>query len=64
MTKYIVIMGNPVEGLLYMGPYASWAEAATDMPNEGDWWVAELIAPEDMADKDLPRLTERLLKKS
>lgn len=64
MPKFIVIFGNPVEGLLYMRPYNNFAEAAEGMPSEGDWWIAGLIDPSDMTDHSLPRLTERLVRTS
>jgi len=57
MAKFIVIVGNPVDGLLYYGPYDN-AKIAVDsqMPGDAEWWLAELIDPENTADHDLPRL--------
>ena len=64
MTKFIAIAGNPVEGLLYYGPYDSFEAACSDndSPGEHDWWIAELIDPKDTAEHNLPRLIPRLRK--
>ncbi len=39
MAKFIAIAGNPVEGLLYYGPYDSFEAACSDndSPGEHDW---------------------------
>lgn len=45
--KYIVIVGNPVQGFSYVGPYDDpndAAEAALEY-SEADWWVSKLITP-------------------
>ena len=58
MVKFIAIVGNPVEGLLYYGPYDSFEAACddNDSPDERDWWIVELIDPEDTAEHNLPHL--------
>jgi hypothetical protein len=46
---YVVLCGNPIDGLTFYGPFPSgaaateWAERALD--NAGDWWVSELVGP-------------------
>jgi hypothetical protein len=61
MPKFIVIAGNPVEGLLYYGPYDTFDLACKDhnAPGEHDWWVAELIDSTDTADHALPNIRRR-----
>jgi hypothetical protein len=61
MPKFIVIAGNPVEGLLYFGPYDSFDEACkdNDTPGDHEWWVAELIDPADMSEHALPSIKLR-----
>lgn len=52
-TPHIVIIGNPVEGLEFIGPFASNVEAAAygnaDGNIGGDWWIAAL-QPKDGPD--------------
>lgn len=49
MGMHIVLVGNPVDGFSFFGPFttsdeaATWAEAA---PLNDDWWVAPLNAQE------------------
>ena len=61
MPKFIVIAGNPVEGLLYYGPFDSFDAACNfnSDPEDHEWWVAELISPEDTAERVLPRLNRK-----
>jgi hypothetical protein len=45
-NRYVVVSGNPIDGLSIMGPFASrdtaigWAEDI-----DADWWVTELTTP-------------------
>ena len=45
---WVVIQGNPVNGLIHIGPFASredaidWADSDNG-PFSADWWVAEMI---------------------
>jgi hypothetical protein len=44
----IVVIGNPVGGFRFVGPFETNDEAI-DFGNdigEGDWWIADLEAPE------------------
>ena len=47
--KWIIIMGNPVEGLNFIGPYDDAEQAASAGNNDphidGDWWIAKIEAP-------------------
>lgn len=49
MEKYIVIMGNPVDGFDYIGPFNSFDEADEYVANERNpenFWIAQLATPE------------------
>lgn len=47
MDQYIIITGNPVDGFVHIGPYATADEANIDADDgTGDWWVATLYPPE------------------
>lgn len=47
-APHIVIIGDPVDGFRYYGPFPNWDEASdwteTDC-RDCDWWIAPLIAP-------------------
>jgi hypothetical protein len=46
-VSYIIVSGNPVDGLRFTGPYADHDEALEAAAvSEQEWWVAELHAPE------------------
>jgi hypothetical protein len=49
LIPHIIVMGNPVDGLQFIGPFLSAAAAAehgnTDPHIEADWWVAPVEAP-------------------
>lgn len=51
MSEAILIRGNPVDGLTFLGPFDSretaieYAEVAM-ADDGGDWWVADLNKPE------------------
>lgn len=47
----IVIIGNPVQGFNYHGPFDTVEEAAewgNDNSEGGDWWVTDLHAPVEL----------------
>ena len=46
---YVILHGNPVDGLGLVGPFPS-ADEATEYADEyfngaGEWWIVELEAP-------------------
>lgn len=50
MKQAIIIYGNPVDGLSFIGPFDCLSDAAAagniDPNIEGDWWISELEAPD------------------
>ena len=61
--QYIIIEGNPVDGLIFTGPFEDQDEAIElaerrgDRAGDKDWWVAplhpkEVIEPEGETDDD------------
>lgn len=49
MTTTIAIVGNPVDGMSFYGPFTT-AEEANDWCSDEvtlDWWTATLHEPED-----------------
>lgn len=49
VTRYIVITGNPVNGLHFNGPFESSVKAmdwgSDQMEGIDDWWIAKLEEP-------------------
>ena len=47
MDQYMIITGNPIDGLTFFGPFAD-KDAALDWGagSGGDWWLATLEAPD------------------
>ncbi len=45
--RYIIILGNPVDGFTYIGPFEDM-EALNEHADTimGEWWAAGLEAPE------------------
>ncbi len=45
--RWLIIEGNPVDGLTFLGPYLDEQDAVKDAEHrcEGDWWVSELVTP-------------------
>lgn len=46
--KWIVIMGDPVDGFAYFGPFPD-ADSAVEWGNtngDSDWWITSLHDPE------------------
>lgn len=45
---YIVIIGDPMGGFKYFGPFPTAEEAESWMDNSDakDWWIAEVEQPE------------------
>jgi hypothetical protein len=44
---HILIVGNPVDGLTFYGPFATADEAnAAGERVQDDWWIAPLKAPD------------------
>ena len=48
MSKFILVTGNPVDGLSFFGPFNDPEEAHefAEGCGTGDWWVAMLEEPE------------------
>lgn len=43
MGMHIVIVGNPVDGFRYFGPFKTWQDAADATENlDDDWFIAPL----------------------
>jgi len=42
---FIVITGDPVEGLIFTGPFATHDEAEQWAEGQHEWWTAFLQAP-------------------
>jgi hypothetical protein len=51
-SPHLVIWGNPVDGLLFFGPFATYDEAllwANDnQASDKDWWLAPLTSPQTL----------------
>ena len=47
MIKYIGVMGNPIEGLMFVGPFDTMDEATMFMEHIKDitWWITEIAPP-------------------
>lgn len=47
--KYIIVRGNPVDGLSFIGPFDTASEAIEGAQGldaiTDDWWITELNAP-------------------
>lgn len=45
----IIVMGTPVDGFEFIGPFMSSEDAANyaDKIDGGDWWITSLDAPEE-----------------
>lgn len=45
----IIIKGNPVDGLEYIGPFPDLTTAGeyADKIGNSDWWITRLTAPEE-----------------
>lgn len=42
----IIVKGNPVDGLYFIGPFDTHDEAVEHAENgDGDWWIADLDSP-------------------
>lgn len=43
--KYLVILGNPVNGFAFVGPFDSHSEAGVYAERRGfdQWWVASMM---------------------
>jgi hypothetical protein len=49
-ANYLLIVGNPVDGFRFRGPFATAGDAgvwAESHDHEADWWVAPLNPPAD-----------------
>jgi hypothetical protein len=48
---YILIYGNPVDGMKFEGPFETFEDAEDYTINSWeDWWIAELKTPEPKPD--------------
>lgn len=51
MGMHIIIIGNPVDGFNYIGPFKTAADAAAwagqDANIDADWWLAPLEAKDE-----------------
>ena len=47
MTTYILVLGNPVNGLYFSGPFATSAAAIAYAEDQGfdSWTLAPMLAP-------------------
>jgi hypothetical protein len=46
-NKYIILYGNPVDGLSFEGPFDSFDDAeAHTLEHDNDWWIVDLIEPD------------------
>lgn len=46
--KYVLVLGNPVTGFSFVGPFDRGDDAAEYMYRthyEGDWWIAVMTEP-------------------
>lgn len=52
--KYMLVVGNPLQGLQFVGPFDSADDAAEHMFRSGmeplDWWVGTLVSPDTQDD--------------
>lgn len=52
MNAFILVYGNPIDGLKFIGPFGD-AEAATEYAEkygiEADWWLTELESIQQFA---------------
>jgi hypothetical protein len=48
-NKYILIYGNPVDGMKFEGPFEEFEDAEDHtLFHDNDWWIAELKDPEEV----------------
>jgi hypothetical protein len=54
-NKYIILYGNPVDGISFEGPFDEFEDAeAHTLSHDNDWWIAELINPDhDVTSQEL-----------
>ena len=49
--QYVIVIGNPVDGIKLQGPFASQEDAidfATEEPVVNDsWWITKLYSPSE-----------------
>lgn len=44
--KWIIVAGNPIEGLCFAGPFDEHEDAVQEAERyQSDWWIAELLLP-------------------
>jgi hypothetical protein len=59
--KYIVVSGNPIDGLTFNGPFNDRGEAMVwadeNVSTEYDWWIAVLNTVEDESEDPGPTPT-------
>lgn len=49
----ILVFGNPVDGFNFRGPFTTREEAiAYGDPIQEEWWVADLVAPDNSGSND------------
>lgn len=55
---HLLVMGNPVEGFVYHGPFPSEDQALNwgiaNFPDGEDWWPAKLESPDPEFNDDQP----------
>lgn len=49
MEQWVVVLGNPVDGFNFVGPFADFEAASdrADAEDNSDWWITKLIPPEE-----------------
>jgi len=45
--QYILVIGDPLNGFRFVGPFANALNFLTEQDIDGDWWIAELESPND-----------------
>jgi hypothetical protein len=53
MKQAIIVIGNPINGLEFIGPFESTVEAVNYANDDGniddhEWWVVQLETPEEL----------------
>ena len=57
MPTTFIVTGNPIDGLMFIGLFADEGDAISYAENhriDGDWWIANLMSPEEFAEPTKP----------
>ena len=44
--QYILVIGNPIDGLRFVGPITLGDALCPEQDIDDDWWIAELESPD------------------